>query len=490
MGGNDLRSLAIDFWRSRPPSSPRWGSRSLFVPNYKNLMEKCRARKKENEQKWKESLEKDRLGNKKNQAKKKKIICKNEEIALKHRREKVRLRVQVWRKKKTLQRLNDSSYETPLGTYSCNNILHKAISKGSKALPFSPNKKKAVLNLLVKQSFGKELFTVKKPPQTRRLPVDIGTVRKFYNSDEVNWQTPGKHQQVKQFKWILPKITILFIKMRCKVHIGNIHSKFTAYNLRHSADDLHVEWNTFAPGHGKGAVDAIVTTSEDFYNCARELSPTVTVLYVPKSDVDSTSSFLNERWKDVKEIPGIRKFHHFQKAHGNFVFCGITVVSHSEKVQVTKSMYTDSEEEASTLPSINPEPSTETSSTTELLPCNINPGTYVFVSFAIGNKFDSLYKYVGICQTHVEDNDEVRVVFLKLHGKTGRLFMIDEHDEKYIQYDQIIKILSPPEIVTWEPEFQRPDETLPEFVESVRTLIRALDLTLPKAEIIDDACCE
>ncbi|KAJ8889663.1 hypothetical protein PR048_009164 [Dryococelus australis] len=189
--------------------------------------------------------------------------------------------------------------------------------------------------------------------------------------------------QVKQFfKWILPKIAVLFIKIRCKVNVGKhtaciwyekkissyvvlsddlthpkesawlflkavvsdfqkVHfdallthlyvfsdncaaqfkSKFTVCNLRLLADELnveYVEWNTFAPGHGKRAVDAFggllkrtvwtavkskavtVTTSEDFYNRARELSPTVDVLYVPKSDVDSTSSFLNERWKDVK----------------------------------------------------------------------------------------------------------------------------------------------------------------------------------------------
>ncbi|KAJ4425792.1 hypothetical protein ANN_27417 [Periplaneta americana] len=603
------------------------------TPTYKNRMQKCRAKKKENVEKWKEYLEKDRLRNKRNREREK-VACENYDNALKARREKIRLRVQAWRRKKALEKTNNGLLQTPPGTYKCKNTLHKAVSKACRALPYSPNKK--------------ESSPEPKPPATRRHSVDVRTVKDFYNSDEISWQTPGTRQfksvkdketgirshkqkrylimniseahqvfqekfdvkisrskfydlrpenvfpvattphnvlflkpdtdllqEVKWKKWeknnsgqltlasktstlksILTEINNSLPAFKCHVFVqkqqakyfdekktglkpgevvlqvdyaenyslilqdevqsahwqhpqvtlfiacfwhekgissyvvvsddlthskesawlflksivsdfqketdcslmthlyifsdncaAQFRSKFTVHNLCYLADDLnvvYVEWNTFAPGHGKGAVDAI------------ELSPTVNILYVAKSDVDSTASFLNERWKDVQEIHGIRKFHHFQKADNNFIFCGLTAGSHLEKVQVTKSttsnsrrrlfcneVYTDSEEEeeeeeeeASIPPNTISRLSTDSSLTaTELLPCNINPGKYVLVTFGISrpNKFDQ-YRYVGICQTHVDDDDEVRVVFLKLHGKTGRLFKIDERDEKYIRY--------------------------------------------------------
>lgn len=172
------------------------------TPTYKNRMQKCRAKKKENVEKWKEYLEKDRLRNKRNREREK-VACENYDNALKARREKIRLRVQAWRRKKALEKTNNGLLQTPLGTYKCKNTLHKAVSKACRALPYSPNKKKAVLNQLVKQSFGAALFTVKKPPATRRHSVDVRTVKDFYNSDEISWQTPG----TRQFKSVKDKET-------------------------------------------------------------------------------------------------------------------------------------------------------------------------------------------------------------------------------------------------------------------------------------------
>lgn len=54
--------------------------------------------------------------------------------------------------------------------------------------------------------------------------------------------------------------------------------------------------------------------------------------------------------------------------------------------------------------------------------------------------------YAADCQSTVCDNDgEVSVLFLAFHGEDRR---VDEDGEKYIDVEQIVKILPPPEIKT------------------------------------------
>ena len=116
---------------------------------------KMRAKmKSENPERWAEYLKKDRDRSRlKRQAEKEK--CANNKQLLNMKREKSKLRMQKWRKRKT----QATSVATPpnpsaLGSYSSTSTLRKAVHKARKNLPFSPSKKKAVVRQLIKESFS------------------------------------------------------------------------------------------------------------------------------------------------------------------------------------------------------------------------------------------------------------------------------------------------------------------------------------------------
>ncbi|KAJ8887154.1 hypothetical protein PR048_013369 [Dryococelus australis] len=58
------------------------------------------------------------------------------------------------------------------------------------------------------------------------------------------------------------------------------------------------------------------------------------VLYVPERDVQDTSLFLNKRWESVKEIPGIRNYHHFEIYYDEHILASFTHNSEKRKKKV------------------------------------------------------------------------------------------------------------------------------------------------------------
>lgn len=113
---------------------------------------------------------------------------------------------------------------------------------------------------------------------------------------------------------------------------GQFKSKYMMSNLCHFQQDfnLQCEWNFFATSHGKGAVDgigatvkrtvwqkvrnreAVVASAKDFYECAKKSLQGVTVLYVPKAEVEEHKEMLKTRAKLARNIPAIKSQHHFQ----------------------------------------------------------------------------------------------------------------------------------------------------------------------------------
>lgn len=133
-------------------------------------------------------------------------------------------------------------------------------------------------------------------------------------------------------------------------------SKYMMSNLCYFQQDfnLQCEWNFFATSHGKGVVDGIgatvkravwqkvrnrevvVASAEDFYNCANTSLQGVTVLYVPKSQINEHKEMLEARTKLARSIPAIKSQLHFQFLDTENLLVGRTCKSERKKCLVLK----------------------------------------------------------------------------------------------------------------------------------------------------------
>lgn len=140
------------------------------------------------------------------------------------------------------------------------------------------------------------------------------------------------HSVIKELKSEMPQLSKLKIfSDGCAAQFKN---KFTLSNLLFFEEDFSVkaEWNFFASYHGKGAVDGVggrvkhsvwlavksrkrlINTAEDFYNCAREVTPGIKVLFITALEVKSAENKLQARWESVNYIPNLQSLHHFTVA--------------------------------------------------------------------------------------------------------------------------------------------------------------------------------
>lgn len=110
------------------------------------------------------------------------------------------------RKREEMRRYRQKSKTTPLkspdanlGSYSCANTLRKAVVKSLKVLPQSPSKKRAVVRQLIKETFNKNSDISLTSPSAFKKRISQATeikVIKFYHSDGISWQAPGKRDFV------------------------------------------------------------------------------------------------------------------------------------------------------------------------------------------------------------------------------------------------------------------------------------------------------
>ncbi|XP_063222151.1 uncharacterized protein LOC134530834 isoform X1 [Bacillus rossius redtenbacheri] len=271
-------------------------------------------------------------------------------------------------------------------------------------------------------------------------------------------------------------------------------SKYTVFNMCFLADDLNVktvEWNFFAAGHGKGAVDAIggqvkrmvwttvkarrttVNNAGEFFNVAQAQCKSTEVLYVSKEEIEETSVFLNNRWEKVRGTTGIREIHYFRKIDDLHVAAGFTSTSAKSKVQVAfrgKAAMTNQKCRWSDVYSSDTDNSVAESkfedfeqscedNTTELFHssntddnhrpikiANITAGMYVKVCITGHGKSKASHHYFAICQSALNVNGDLRVLFLKQYGKSGKLFVPDEDDERDVHVNQVVCTIPIPDI--------------------------------------------
>ncbi|XP_046384801.1 uncharacterized protein LOC124155107 [Ischnura elegans] len=308
----------------------------------------------------------------------------------------------------------------------------------------------------------------------------------------------------KESSWVFLKTIISHFKAFCYEDLTNLlifsdncsaqfKSKFTTSNICFLANDLNVEnveWSSFAPGHGKGAVDAIggqlkrqiwikiksrsviINTAQEFFDVCEKTCESVQVLFVPKQDVVETGKMLQQRWENAAEVIGIQKYHHFKKFDEKHILAAFTnrssmnkhqvVVSPGEKknkkTKQTPLRYSDvysgdsesSESVSSCISGVgalwqleNELDRDECAEEQVIEESQIVPDTHVLVKY---NTSRNSFTYAAVCQTPVCDDGEVGVLFLTAVGNEGCLFKINEDGEKYVDFEQIVKILPNPDI--------------------------------------------
>lgn len=153
-------------------------------------------------------------------------------------------------------------------------------------------------------------------------------------SDELSH---GKHTVWIFLKHIFKKLVafqpdVKYVKIFSDGCAAQFKNKYTLSNLTFMHEDFGIngEWSFFASSHGKGAVDGVggivkrtvwnavrtrkfvVTDAREFAECARLKTKNVNIIFVPKEEIETCKTMLNERWESVKTIQGTHSLHFFK----------------------------------------------------------------------------------------------------------------------------------------------------------------------------------
>lgn len=90
-------------------------------------------------------------------------------------------------------------------------------------------------------------------------------------------------------------------------------------------------------------------------------------------------------------------------------------------------------------------------------------GTFLLVEILTEKKKKAKYFYIAVTQDELEDDGEVRVMFLKAYDDTTTMYKADDTDIAYVHFDQIKEILPMPTIVL------KGDKVFHKFTYSINT---------------------
>lgn len=248
-------------------------------------------------------------------------------------------------------------------------------------------------------------------------------------------------------------------------------------------------WFYSEPGHGKGPMDGIggylkrtadkhvlmgkdVKSAEDFIEIFTDSS--VMLQKITTEEILSIKSTVPEK---IDPVPGILRitkitwkseFRNVIKIdqHGknqrevklNILFSGDTDVQ-LESSKPRKSIYhevyssssTSEDEDIMTVHRNEKEremvPAVGTSCATDFKDVHYNkimPGTFLLINVPTKRK-NMFYRYVGIAETCVDEEGEIKVTFLKSIRNNARDFKVDYKDISYVTYEQVLKIIPKPE---------------------------------------------
>ncbi|XP_042907124.1 uncharacterized protein [Parasteatoda tepidariorum] len=270
-------------------------------------------------------------------------------------------------------------------------------------------------------------------------------------------------------------------------------------------DFMRGTWSFFESGHGKGAADGIggtlkriadrivacgtdITDVHQFIHCVRK-STEIKLFCVTEEEIEAISKTLPEK---IPMLKGTRSLHQLiVEKKGGYLryrdiscFCGVLSQRGFCHCYGTKDFITTA------YPEIKQDQKTFSSVTQKHFPYNnkklnvfdiyssssndsiltdednlyslkesnlkhqtrepncknITAGTYLLIQILGGKKNKSKYKYVGIAQGDVEDDGDIKVMFLKTIDDSGKNFQVKENGASYIQFDSVLGILKNPNL--------------------------------------------
>ena len=76
----------------------------------------------------------------------------------------------------------------------------------------------------------------------------------------------------------------------------------------------------------------------------------------------------------------------------------------------------------------------------------ITTGAYLLIQIIGDKNNSSKYKYIGIAQGDVEEDGDIKVMFLRWIDDSGINFQVKENDVSYIKFDEVLGILKNPSL--------------------------------------------
>ena len=236
-------------------------------------------------------------------------------------------------------------------------------------------------------------------------------------------------------------------------------------------------WNFFEAGHGKGAADGVgaalkrkadkliafgndIKDAHQFYEMIRH-DTKVKMFFIEEQDIDFFEVAVPNNLPTLK---GTMNIHQIATTLQNTklikyrdisCFCGedrglcdcfqyksflIENCGINEKNERNE----EYSETAMNSKLLNPECFEDVN---EIMTDKIIKGTYILVEFVSEKKRKTKYYYIAVAQDDLEDDGEVKVMFLKACDNTLTIFKLDDNDVAYISFEQIQKILPMPTVI-------------------------------------------
>lgn len=177
--------------------------------------------------------------------------------------------------------------------------------------------------------------------------------------------THSKEQVYAYLKLILKDLKSKFpelknVKLFSDGAPSQFKNRFTIGNLVFAKQDfdLEIEWHFFSTAHGKSSADGIggivkrgvyyrvlsdqwtVYCAADFVRCAQSFVKKINVIEIETIELNSDISMLQQRWKNLKSIPGIRDCHFFKPSSkfGCIMYAKSSILDDVQEVNVLKKL--------------------------------------------------------------------------------------------------------------------------------------------------------
>lgn len=248
-------------------------------------------------------------------------------------------------------------------------------------------------------------------------------------------------------------------------------------------------WSFFESSHGKGAADgvgsALKRKANDYVAYGKDIpdartlfetlkdTSEVKIFFVTEEEIKNISKLISN---DIKAVDGTQKIHQIcANVRGQIFHRPLSCFCHENvwhkgklcnchlgwKVatlikQKTKKcrIYTSSEcdSDGTIFSDIDDDLISESvKSAQEEDVClqipsvyGVKKGTFVLVEFVSGSRKRTKYRYVGLCKSELDEDGDVRIMYLKNCGEKNTLFKLNESDISDVNFDQIVAILPDP----------------------------------------------